>query len=523
MKKIFSILAVTAALMATGCAKDFLETEPTDKISGNMILSDSENALTALNGIYRNFNNGPWGSGWEHENGGLPAYILAFDLYAEDHAMDNYGSGWFTEDYRYGTWSDYTHNAGRSYQLWNFCYKMICNANYIIAADATMTGDENTKKYVVGQAYAIRAFMYWFLANTYCFNGGEEGSAQRATPGVPIYTEPTVAGADGKGRGTIQDTYDQMNNDIDKAIELLTATTVAKKHCSHIDKYVANGIKARICMTQRDYANALLAASQALTACPIADYTAGAPAINDANASNVMWALAVQTDQAIGNMDIMTHIDADCKSMYSKARHLISNWLYAQIPEGDGRLTWWTAPLPQSEWGTAGTSEGSKRSYCQKKIVFINPTASTGDHVLMRVEEMYLTAAEAACHLKDYQAAKLMVSAVGNNRVANYGTRLGEFMDSDMITPNNGEPVTLMDEILIQRRIELWCEFPRIFDLQRLGLGFDRNWNGTNHLYTISDKNTSAGSPNFILHIPTSEFDGNKALDKVKDQNPAFE
>lgn len=35
-------------------------------------------------------------------------------------------------------------------------------------------------------------------------------------------------------------------------------------HVSHIDYYVANGIKARICLTQHDYAGAATAAAEAL-------------------------------------------------------------------------------------------------------------------------------------------------------------------------------------------------------------------------------------------------------------------
>jgi len=525
MKKIFVLIAVIASLTLTGCAKDFLETQPTDKGASDQIFGDAESALSAINGIYRLLYTGGWGSGWEPENGGLPADILLFDLYAEDHVMDASGSGWFYYDYAYDTWTDYTHKAGHSYNLWNFFYTLICNANYVIAYEDTLSGDEDMKNYVLGQAYAIRSMSYWWLANSFCFNGGDAKDARRTTmAGVPVYTEPTVAGSEGKGRGTIQQTYDQINSDIDKAIKYLEAYTGKQLHKSHIDKYVAYGFKARAAMTQRDYAAALEAAEKAMAGAPIADYTAGAPAINDVSAKNVLWGLAIQTDQAIGSWDIMSHMDADGKSTYSKARHLIGNWLYDQIPAGDGRLTWWTAPLPEEEWGTAGTENGSKKSYVQKKIVYINASASTGDHVLMRTEEMYLTAAEAACHLGQYTKARQYVQAVGENRVAAYADRLAKFPDSAEITPTTTAVVSLMDEILLQRRIELWSEYPRMFDLQRLDLGFDRNWAGSNHAakLTASKFNTNAKSQQFILHIPDSEFDANLALSRDKDQNPAF-
>ena len=76
-----------------------------------------------------------------------------------------------------------------------------------------------------------------------------------------------------------------------------------------------------------------------------------------------------------------------------------------------------------------------------------------------------------------------------------------------------------MDEILFQRRVELWGEAGRIFDLQRLGLGYNRAYNGSNHTQTVQTKNTKAGSPLFILPLPQSEIDGNENITDA-DQNP---
>ena len=214
-------------------------------------------------------------------------------------------------------------------------------------------------------------------------------------------------------------------------------------------------------------------------------------------------------------------MDADCKSTYSKARHLIGNWLYDEIPDTDVRKAWWTAPLPDSQWGTAGTGNGSQRSWCQKKLVYIDATASTGDHILMRTEEMYLIAAEAACESGDFASARKYVSAVGSLRDTEYADRLASKADSkDLNSDTVGAIATLMDEIFFQRRVELWSENPRLFDIQRRGLAFDRAWEGNNHTSTRSAFTSKPGSANFILWIPQAEFDGNENMDGDKDQNP---
>lgn len=519
MKKIFTLISVVALCILTSCSDNFLETNPTDRVSGTDIFQNSENALSAVNGLYRLMYSGGWGSSWEAENGGLPAYILVQDIKGEDHPMDGSGSGWFYYDYAYDTFGDYASNAGHQYNMWNFFYTLISGANYILA-NQELEGDQDYKNYVLGQAYAIRSFAYMWLIQTYQQNGGDAGSSARQLPGVPVYTEPTVAGSEGKGRGTVQDVYNQANSDIDKAIELLKASSIKQLHKSHISLSVAYGLKARHALVQHDYPTALVAAKAAMEGQQLGTWD-DVKVVNDVSKKNVMWGLAIQTDQAIGNWDIYNHMDADCMSTYAKARHLIGNWLYAQIPDTDCRKAWWTAPFDENEWGTPGTANGSKRSWCQKKLVYIDAASSTGDHILMRTEEMYLIAAEAACQAKDYTTARQYVSAVGSLRDTEYAAKLAKKLDDNALNANTvGALSTLMDEIFFQRRVELWGENPRLFDIQRRGLCFDRAWDGTNHRATCTAYTSVPASANFILWIPQSEFDGNENMTAATDQNP---
>ena len=113
------------------------------------------------------------------------------------------------------------------------------------------------------------------------------------------------------------------------------------------------------------------------------------------------------------------------------------------------------------------------------------------------------------------------MSAVGSLRDTNYAARLDSKEDSKNLNANTvGAIATLMDEIFFQRRVELWSESPRLFDIQRRGLKFDRAWENTNHTNTCTTYTSKAGSANFILWIPQSEFDGNENMDSSKDQNP---
>lgn len=510
MKKYLYILFAAALMSVCSSCEDQLETAPSDSLGSEQIFATASSALTAVNGIYRAMYVSEWGSGWEHENGGIMAYILASDLMGEDHIQNKSGSGWFYSDYTYGIAGDYTHNASRQYQCWNFFYTLISNANNIIAQEKNIQDDPDMAKYVVGQAYAIRAYCYMWLVQNY-------QQCDPTLPGVPVYTEPTEITSKGKGRGTVQNVYDRVNTDYVEALNRLTTTSVAKMHASHIDQYVAYGLQARAFMVQKKYAEAEAAAVEAMkTTARIVPFSE-TNKVNDVAKANVMWGLAVQTDQSPGNAGVYAHIDADSGNSYSTgAQFLISAWLYDMMPETDARRAWWTAPLPESEW-VNGTS---KKSYVQVKMVYKDVSLGTGDYILMRAEEMALIAAEAACHQKDYTAARDYVAKVTSQRDTEWEANLAAVEDGfDYNTETSSTINNLMDYILYQRRVELWGELPRMHDIQRLGLGVNREYTyvGNNH---VDQSTYEPGYKRFIYAIPLSEFNGNTALDLEKDQNP---
>ena len=261
MKKLTYILLSAVLLVSAAGCEDHLNTNPTTTADESTVFASASNAMAAMNGIYRLLYTYGWGgaSNWDHENGGIMAYITAQDLMGEDRLMNNQGSGWFYMDYAYSIFGDYSSVVGRQYQVWNFFYTLISNANYILAHenDEALQDDPDLANYLFGQAYAMRAYSYLWLVQSYQQN-------DPSLPGVPIYTEPTTPESEGKGRGTVQDVYTRINEDINTAISYLENSSVQQQHPSHIDKYVAYGIKARAMMVQHNYKEAVTAAKEAL-------------------------------------------------------------------------------------------------------------------------------------------------------------------------------------------------------------------------------------------------------------------
>lgn len=508
-KYLFGIMLAGTSILFS--CSDELEIQPTDSVSGDQIFSSAENAESAINGVYRLLYISGWSENWGSENCGQTGIQLLADLMAEDHLMHEQGQGWFYEDYRLNVHGDYSNKSGRSYSIWNYYYTVISNLNYIIAEDGKLSGDSDLAQNIIGQAYALRAYCYFYLIQLY----QQTYVGHESAPGVPIYTEPTIAGTEGKPRGTVQDVYDQINSDLEEAVNRLKGGT--QTHISHIDYYVAKGFQARAFLVQHKYKEAADAAKEALNKPGLSlvsvDELGGN---NNVNVADVMWGMEISTDQTAGFAGFFSHMDADAPGMYgSKARQCISTGLYNLLSDTDERkIKWFRGEVVNEETGN------SKVSYCQLKFKMADYTTWIGDYLLMRAEEMVLIKAEAECHLKDYSTARTTIKELGKLRDENYETILARRSDSDTYNSNTNAPIsTLMEEILLQRRIELWGEAGRIFDLQRLGLGYNRKYDGSNHTETVQTKNTGVASPLFILPLPQSEIDGNENIN-ADDNNP---
>lgn len=509
MKNIFKYAFLGALVVGlSACSGDQLDTQPTDSMSGETLLSDATNALIPLNGIYRSMYTAGWSTTANtHQCFGISAYNLMADVMGDDMIMGSAGSGWFWYDAVYNVKSRYTSSAWRSYDLWKAYYTWISNANYIIAAQSTMTGSQSDVNYVIGQAYAIRAYSYFMLEQIFARNYANH----KTDPGVPLYTEPTFTSTTGQPRSTNQEVYDQINSDINTAVQLLEGTT--QQHISHIGYAVALGLKARIALTEQDWATAADAAVKAIAASgkkilPVDDFAG----MNSVSADNVMWGAEIVSDQAGMYASLFAHMDTLYYGM--RAPKQINLDLYNHMSKTDTRRAWWD---PNSPYTTG--------AYEQDKFHFSNATTWEGDYVWMRVEEMYLIAAEAYCHAGDDAQARQYLSALMAKRDPNFdatqysGSSLPT-LTSDQFTGTYAH--SLLNEIILQRRIELWGEAGRIYDIRRLEQGFRRtSAQGFPNGELLSTRPTdNPESYMWVLTIPQAEFDGNANMSATTDQNP---
>ena len=498
MKKILFALMAFAALTFTACDKELLNTNPTDAVSGDTVFGDTDGGLMALNGTIRFF--WQWGqttTGNYHQCFGPQSYNLMADLMGEDMVMAAQGNGWFWYDYLYDVKDAFNSTTWRPYDAWNYYYTLISNVNYIIDAAEQMEGDPALVNYIVGNAYAFRAYAYAYAGMLYArsYIGHEDRLC------IPIYTEPTVAGTQGKPRATNREVFAQAMSDIDQAISLIG--DYKQQHPSHFDKYVANGLKARIALYMGDYQKAHDAAVIAVKGGDFAfnkDFHC-----NDAFDKSVLWGAEIIEAQGTTNPQFLAHMDIAFGGYGARARKCCSAWLYDKMGAHDARRGWWSYEV---------LADGATKGYQQYKFLFKDASApQTGaDHIFMRAPEMQLIIAETACRLGNESEAKAALNELMKTRDANYdcsnksGTALGA-LTTDMTG-------SLLEEILIQRRIELWGEFGRVYDIKRLRQGFVRTAEMGHPVNGLLTKLHTDDPETFdwVMTIPAKEYNANKYI-----------
>ena len=125
---------------------------------------------------------------------------------------------------------------------------------------------------------------------------------------------------------------------------------------------------------------------------------------------------------------------------------------------------------------------------------------------IMRVEEMYFIEAEAAAHQNASQGQSLINNFMKNYRDPAYNTTL------------SGD--ALVEEIVFQKRVELWGEGQTFFDIKRLNYSVTRGYPGTNCTDIQCLLNTK-GRPAWMNYvIVRTEENNNSALINYNNPDP---
>jgi hypothetical protein len=492
MKSIkFLAIPLLLSFAFLGCKKEALDSAPSNAVTPQDIFKTVEKVNATLTSTYKSmFAFSPSGSA-DHDDYGQKSWDLSNDLMGNDMVMHTQGYNWYNGVYQYTEWL--SPSAGRqSENSWFYYYSIVKQVNTILPNVDGATGAQVEKDRIKGELYGLRAYAYFYLINYWqqTYKGNEN------TKGVPIYTSAAI---DGAARGTVQQVYDQITADLNQAETLLTGKTRPGK--DNIDVNVVRGFQARLALLKEDWATAATKANQARQGYGLmttAQYQAGFSQISN---PEWMWGSTIPATEATIYASFFSHIDITNGGYAALGQQKkITKALYDQIQAGDVRKTLFKAP---------GSGTAANPDYNQLK--FRVPTAGSwaADYVYMRAAEMYLIEAEALARQGQDANARTVLEILVKARFPAYSA-----------TGFSG--TALVNEILLQRRIELWGEGFSLMDIKRLKTGLNRPSGAGNHgspNFNPSVYTTGPADNRFLMRIPTKELEANGSMTSA-DQNP---
>jgi hypothetical protein len=453
MKKITVFTLVACFTLMTSCKKDFLDTGPTGSADEAALFTTTTNASNVINGIYRYL----YSRYSEQNQPGQGGVMLQLDFMGED--LHQSVATWYTAaGSGTGGWVSHRNdNSGYVSYPFRLYYRCIGNSNALIENIDAATGPDADKKRLKAEALTMRAWSYFNLVQLY----GKRYAAGTANSqlGVSMPLSPLDLKLP---RSTVEEVYTQINKDLDEALALFPTASAAPNK-SHLSLNSARAIKARVALTKQDYATAASFAKQVIDAGTYslmtnAQYQEG---FNNISNPEWIWGAFIQDDQGDTFGSFHAQISWDGNTTYIRGRpKRINSALYNQISATDVRKKMWE-PAPTASNFPLPTSQYIREPYMNRKFK-TRATPTIGDVPYIRLAEMYLILAEAHGKTigKETDAKNALIT-LAKNRDASY-----------TLSANSGQ--ALINEILIQRRVELWAEGFRFYDLKRLDQPLDR-------------------------------------------------
>ncbi|GAB1472676.1 RagB/SusD family nutrient uptake outer membrane protein [Bacteroidota bacterium] len=462
MKKYISALLIIATVLTLSCTKNFLETESTSSIDQTIMFKDTKTALMAINGIHRIM----YDKGNYAPKMGYQYYMLWMDFMGEDLVYTKSNAQFMSET----NWTRHRDPISQyPRHIYEFLYKIIANANMVLENIDAAEGTDNERNYVKGQAIFYRGFAHFAAVQLYGKRYDKAGN--NIQDGVVLRLDSST---DPLARSSVEDTYTSINNDLDQAIELLSGVDINRTTKMHINVHVARAIKARVLLTQGKWLEAAAMAklvadnSGAQMDKSCYDFKQGRCA--DASNKEWIWAKIAQPEIETSTLfNFYSYISNSNISYNRNTPRAIYNQLYKSISATDVRKQIWVENV-KTAVNVVYPPGGNRYKWMSQKFIIdypINTSPSysgaviTADLALVRLPEMYLIMAEGYARGSQETLARNALYVVAKDRDPMYtlSTKTGE---------------SLIEEIMFQRRVELWGEGFRFLDLKRLDMPLDR-------------------------------------------------
>ena len=371
---------------------------------------------------------------------------------------------------QYNFTSDALQETGAVGYIWRKIYEALANVNNVIQYQPqVISAYPNAKdmcQRILGEALFLRALCHFDLCRVYAQPYNYTSDASHL--GVPILLK-TPGPDDNVSRESVKKVYLQILADLERAADCFRG--IESSGIYYASLQAVNALYSRVYLYMEDWNNALKYAKLAI----------GTGKLSQGDTYLNMYQDLSTTGEAIFRLNGIDQ-SGKLKAFYD-ASCVPADTLFTLFDEGDIRL------------GLLRNKDGI--AYCSKYYSLKQPDnqVNRDDPFVFRLSEMYMNAAEAAWHLKDYTAASGYLKSILERAVdTDYAVNtLSQYSDAKLI------------QLIEKERVKELCfEGHNFFDIIRWKQDLKREENTNSSVEKIVYP-----SDYFVLPIPQVELNAN--------------
>lgn len=486
------ILIALIGFGVLSCSEDIFEQNNNSTLPSEDVFKSMSTANASLLGAYSTMGS-PYFAGLYDP--------LVSDIMGEDiklvEGSANYGR--FVTPYQHNMLSSSSYAEGP----WTVGYSVIYESNNIINnAFKIEDAEEEDIDALIADAKALRGYCLLQLSHMFCnaYSVDSLGLGLMLPTVVAELDDPDVS------RSTLAETYAQILDDLHDAEKVMSSDSVVSINQSYINLCAVQGLLARTYLDMENWEMAKRYARKIIDAEIFSLYDGYYKGL-EANNGYGFTTLNSETIFSFAYTEETSNVYMTRQSffypIYGYSSIRANRDFYNLFDEDDYRYYFFYDQNPNY----IDEAYDEDEIIDEENVMILKyghyESVGNGVHCLMRLSEIYLIEAEAQYELGHEDSARISLKLVQSNNNINASDASGE---------------DLLDEILLERRKELFGEGFRLNDIKRRQETVTREGDHWSK-YDLSP--SDADYYKFTLPIPESEFDANDEIDS-NDQNPGY-
>lgn len=506
--KILVAVAMVGVLLSTmSCDKDYLETDPGNSTSPDVVFETTENAKMAVNGLAKLMTRQYLGTQGYNGEGTIKLY---YGEYQGDGLVVNL-PGWANVIN-----SLYQNNPNNMYTYypWFYYYKIIDNANAILENVDDAQGPDSEKKVIKAQALSYRAYSYTMLSQIY--GNRWQDSKEGETLALVLRTK---SGFENLPLSSLGQVFDQVYKDLNQALQFFEETSYVRKQNYEIDHSVTQAIFARAALIKQDYATAEKYAQLARKNYPLMTVSEYKSGFSNPNREWI-WSSYGSLEETLYYYSYFAEIGYN--SSASQVRSYpkrISKVFFETLSETDIRRDLFLDPQEDAYEESTGKAKTELDQRARTMFPELKSDALVFAHMQFKIAANEMPGVG---HLNHFRSSEMLLIEAEAKYFQNKPTaevallleELNRDSGRDTAYQCTATGQALFEEIRKYRALELWGEGFNWFDLKRWNVTLERKSykDGGNYLPVLAITLTPESANRWTAITPAKETDHNDLI-----------